>query len=501
VCQRPEFKFELQQLSEFTRGQIAAQGYDILAPTHANRFSFRPSQVRESYYSWPIVAELAASDWLLGLNENRGEALIDADRAALAERMRRYLDASVSMSDLPSELDALRRDWAGFDPVQTRAELLSGGFEEGKLVRFLAKPFDLRWAYAETRAGLWNRSRSTLVRHAALQNRFIMVRCRAPRADDGAAFNISRSLADQHALHKDAYLIPFLLAPSEQEQASMLEEPREAVANLSESASRYLASIGSSASDGEKAKAEAVWLHVLATGYAPTYLHENADGIRLDWPRIPLPAGRDALLASAKLGGRVAALLDVEEPVDGVTTGSLRYELRPLGPVATANGRQLDPASGDLAVSARWGIRGKGGITMPGKGRIEERPYTAEEQALLREGAAALGLSYDQLLTCLGETTCDVFLNEHAYWRCVPIRAWKYTIGGYQVVKKWLSYRERALLRRDLKPEEARYVTEMVRRISAILLLEPALDASYERVKADVYEWGKAASPNRTPLR
>lgn len=41
----------------------------------------------------------------------------------------------------------------------------------------------------------------------------------------------------------------------------------------------------------------------------------------------------------------------------------------------------------------------------------------------------------------------------------------------------------------------------MVRRISAILLLEPALDANYERVKADVYEWGKAASPNRTPLR
>ena len=29
----------------------------------------------------------------------------------------------------------------------------------------------------------------------------------------------------------------------------------------------------------------------------------------------------------------------------------------------------------------------------------------------------------------------------------------------------------------------------MTRRIAAILLLEPALDANYERVKADVYEW------------
>ena len=38
-------------------------------------------------------------------------------------------------------------------------------------------------------------------------------------------------------------------------------------------------------------------------------------------------------------------------------------------------------------------------------------------------------------------------------------------------MKKWLSYRERPLLGRDLKPDEARYVTEMTRRIAAILLL------------------------------
>jgi len=29
----------------------------------------------------------------------------------------------------------------------------------------------------------------------------------------------------------------------------------------------------------------------------------------------------------------------------------------------------------------------------------------------------------------------------------------------------------------------------MTRRMSAILLLEPALDENYERVKADTYDW------------
>jgi hypothetical protein len=117
------------------------------------------------------------------------------------------------------------------------------------------------------------------------------------------------------------------------------------------------------------------------------------------------------------------------------------------------------------------------------------RPSTDPELAAFREGLADLGLTYDQLTACLGGACYDVYLNDVAYWRCVLARVWKYTIGGYQVMKKWLSYRERALLGRDLKPDEARYVTEMTRRIAAILLLEPALDANYERVKADTCAW------------
>jgi hypothetical protein len=35
-------------------------------------------------------------------------------------------------------------------------------------------------------------------------------------------------------------------------------------------------------------------------------------------------------------------------------------------------------------------------------------------------------------------------------------RVWDYTIGGYQVIKKWLSYREHKLLVRPLTTDEAR---------------------------------------------
>ena len=116
-------------------------------------------------------------------------------------------------------------------------------------------------------------------------------------------------------------------------------------------------------------------------------------------------------------------------------------------------------------------------------------PHYSAPFAAFREALADLGLTYDQLTACLGGACCDVYLSDVAYWRCVPARVWKYTIGGYQVMKKWLSYRERALLGRYLKPDQARYVTAMARRIAALVLLEPAFDANYERVKAETYPW------------
>jgi len=45
----------------------------------------------------------------------------------------------------------------------------------------------------------------------------------------------------------------------------------------------------------------------------------------------------------------------------------------------------------------------------------------------------------------------DVYLNGSAYWKNVPLEVWEYRIGGYQVLKKWLSYREEKLaLRKNL---------------------------------------------------
>jgi hypothetical protein len=90
-------------------------------------------------------------------------------------------------------------------------------------------------------------------------------------------------------------------------------------------------------------------------------------------------------------------------------------------------------------------------------------------------------LTLDGALTLLGPRCGDIHLNGDSHWAAVPINVSEYILGGYQVLKKWLSYRELPLPGRPLHPEEARYFGQ-VRRIAAILLMGPALDDSYSSI-------------------
>ena len=88
--------------------------------------------------------------------------------------------------------------------------------------------------------------------------------------------------------------------------------------------------------------------------------------------------------------------------------------------------------------------------------------------------------STDEAAGGLGLATHDVYLNANAYWRHVPAPVWNYTLGGYQVLKKWLSYREQTLLGRALTFDEVKAFTSIVRRIASLVLLRERLDANFD---------------------
>ena len=227
--------------------------------------------------------------------------------------------------------------------------------------------------------------------------------------------------------------------------------------NLSNAAQSYLERLGADLQD--------LFHHVIAVLHDPSYREANADALRAEGPRIPLPGwpngeavGAAAVLAeSAERGRELAALLDPDMQVPGVTVGALRPAIAAIAVPTTTDGRNM--IGEDFAVTAGWGHYGAGDVVMPGQGRMVERAYTPDERLAMADA-----------LPALGETTVDIYLNARTCWRNVPAAVWTYKLGGYQILKKWLSYREREILGRGLTPEDIQHFTDTARRIGAIVV-------------------------------
>lgn len=471
--------------------------YQTALPTRENRFSFWPQTLNAIYDQWPKITELCTESPSNGLMEKRGGALIDINRALLEERMRLY-HAKTDAEGKSLDWDAYRLasstlagdDWAGFDARKARARALNAGFQSEQIVRYAVRPFDTRWCYYTDISPIWNRSRPSLWAQHFESNRFLATRPAGVADPEGYPFMLTAALGDNDALRGHAYYFPIRLKRSNLKPVDghIFNVEETTLFNYSPKVTGYLEALGF---DGADADTPGVWLHVLAIGYSPTYLEENADGIRQDWPRIPLPASPERLGTSAALGQRVADLLDMEQPVPGVTTGALRPELRGVAALRRIDGQQLEPGE-DFKLTAGWAHVGKDGVTMPGRGKLIRRERTAREHALLAQGLAVLGIPEEAAIARLGSAVVDLYLNDLCAWTNVPESVWELYIGGYQVMKKWLSYREHGILRRALTLGEAEEVQAIARRLTALCLLQPELDANYLKVKSATWQWQSA---------
>ncbi len=455
-----------------TAAQDGAALYERLTPPLALGLPFAPAKVEAAYLSWPLLPDLFPVSFP-GVKTSRDDVVVDIDRDKLVARMEAYFDPDLSHDELGRVLPGAVENTERFPGRKIRDRLLKRGLKPDYIVRFCYRPFDFRWLYWEPDEDLLDRKREDYFPQVFEGNIWLSAAQRNRRHFDPPC--VVRPLCSLHVIEWSANFFPMLLKRVGPLDGGGIEP------NVAQQANQYLTDLGATPAD--------LFHHAIAIGHAPTYGAQNGGALLQNWPRIPLPTSRDALTASACLGKDVAQLLDPERPIAGLTT---RREITAVSVITCAAG-QLDPDSGDLEMTAGWGHAGKGGAVMPGQGKVVERPYDPDERAAIAEGAARLGITPEQVMALLGETTFDVYLNDRAFWKNVPLRVWEYTLGGYQVIKKWLSYREKELLGRSLTPDEARYVTSMARRIAAILLLGPALDANYEAVKRDALSWNGSA--------
>jgi hypothetical protein len=175
-------------------------------------------------------------------------------------------------------------------------------------------------------------------------------------------------------------------------------------------------------------------------------------------------------------------LLDSEASINGVTSGALQSG---LASISVPTGKDYNVIGWGHAQVSRTG----GTIVMPRPGTVVSRLWTAEEMNALTEIGRRHDMDMEATMVVLGATACDIYMNGSTYWRGVPERVWAYNLGGYPVLKKWLSYREADLLGRALHPQEVRYFAEVVRRITEVLAYGPELDAAHSAVRAATVKW------------
>lgn len=469
--------------------------YKKALPNIGNRYSFWPSTVAPQYLKWPKIVDLCSMS-SNGLMEKRGGALIDSDKLPLSERMQTYFNKELDWNDFVAKGHGLSKKYARFKPKEARKKALDAeSFSEDRIVEYAVRPFDIQWCYYVAERPVWNEPRPQLWDQCWKGNWFVLTRLRAGKDPEGDPIYFTTFLSDDHIISPDAIAIPaFLRVQTVGITGPLLGNSGstgfERVANLSEASRVYLGGLGL---DPDVA-APKLWMHVLATASAPLYLSENADGVKRDWPRVPLPTTAELLDQSADLGLSLANLLNPCDSVKGVTTETIRPEIAMVGNLSLAGSGPLDPST-DLKLTKGWGHKGKNGIN-PGKGLVIERDYTPAEREAIAKGAEALGLNLEDALAKLGQETLDVYLNSRAYWKNVPAKVWGYYIGGYQVIKKWLSYREAKIIDRPLTVGEADHVRDIARRLTAICLMGEKLDANYSKLKIAAYTWPAVAPPN-----
>ena len=462
-----------QQLVE-SKDQDDGSLYEVVKPAIALGLPLKPKKFEESYTQCPKLIEIFPT-YFSGVKTSRDEMVVDISKEKLVYRMEKYFDPMLSDSEIGKICPRVMNDTGRYDAKSIRSKLVIRGFLPQYIVRYCYRPFDNRWIYWEPETKLLDEKSPAYFPQVIQGNTWIISQQRTRREWSQPQF--IRNLGCLDLMDRGASCIPLFLKPEEDKLDLFSNDDRKLEnglnLNLSDKAVEYLKTISTIAD------AEHLFYHVFAILYASSYASENDGALRQDWARIPLPDRRETLIASANLGRQIAALLDPETPVPGITSGRLRPELKTIAVVSRVGTGNLDPNS-DFALTADWGHAGQNNVTMPGKGKVVDRPYTSEEQTAI---AAVM------VMEQLGTATHDIYLNDIAYWKNIPDRVWSYTIGGYQVIKKWLSYREKKLLKRSLKQEEVLEVTNMARRITAILLLEADLDANYKAVIQSTYPW------------
>ncbi|HZP82125.1 MAG TPA: type ISP restriction/modification enzyme [Chthonomonadaceae bacterium] len=387
---------------------VRSIAWQELSP-NAPFYLFRPQEqeLREEYeQSWAIIDVFPVSS--IGIVTARDALTIHFTEEEVKGTVEDFANLPTEEARLKYALGEDVRDWK----VELAQKDLK--FSKGRYTSILYRPFDNRHTYyTGITRGFHCMPRSEVMRHMMAGDNIGLITTRMTK--DEFDCSVCKALIGHKALaaYDANYLFPLWLYPEE----NSLEAGAERRPNLNPAFVKELAE-----RVGEMPTPEAIFYYAYAVFHAPTYRERYAPFLKIDFPRLPLPADADSFHELAALGAKLVALHLLEAP-----------ELQPTG-IAF-------PVSGDHLVEKRNAAK-------------RYLPPTPDGQP------------------------GRVCLNVTEYFDNVPPEAWEFRVGGYQPAYKWLDDRAG----RHLTEEDIAHYRKMLAAMQETVALLPAVDAAFRRM-------------------
>jgi len=444
------------------------QSFERFEPSEQSRWKLIPFSAQGGFDDWPALDQLFVTK-LQGVNPNRGldGSVVEIDRNLLVNRMRDYY-SDMSLERLRERHPVLMQNRARFDAAEVRKKMKAGsGFDEDRAVPYVVFPLDQRWLYYETENKFLNEARGDLFEN--LKNNEFLVTVPEPRKESETRPILLTTAFDLHLHDRGSVSFPVEIVTGGSMAGTLFASQDSAPhrqANLAPSVWTCLKQTFALKGDlsGKDALSVARGLArvSMALGHAPQYQSEHKESLAQDWAHVPIPKSRELFDELVLAGDLLGTLLNPVANPSKALKSLLGDEPKHLA-VPTKTGRG-NFSEADLMVEYSFFGGAQGGWR--GRACSEDEPMHAE----------------------WGEVTGDLYINDAVSFRHVPERIWRYDLGGYPVLKKWLGYRDRG--RRPgipLTVQESAHLRSMVQRLAAILRLHPALDDLYERACPDCF--------------
>jgi predicted helicase len=320
--------------------------------------------------------------------------------------------------ELARQAYRLGKDVQDWKVAWAQKDLLDSGPARERIVPVLYRPFDVRYTYYTGKSrGFICRTRSEIMRHMLAGENVALITARSNKSQTTDHFFYSDKIVEAKCGEStvQSYTFPlYLYSGANWRDPFAPHEPLEKKPNLNPKVVEALAG-----AYGREPSPEEIFHYAYAVLYAPAYRAKYAEFLRMDFPRVPFTADREAFEALAGLGARLAALHLLNSP-------------------------ELDPPA------ARFQGEGDGRVA---KTKSQGFCYDAGEQR--------------------------VYINPTQYFGPVSPEVWAYRVGGYQVCEKWLKDRRE----RRLDFEDIRAYCRIATALERTLEIQQEIEALYPEVE------------------